>query len=192
MDLNKVQFIGNIVNDPESRTTTGGTATSKFRLATNRVWTNQQGQKQEDAQFHNITAFGKLAEICNQYLRRGQKIYVEGRLQHSTFQGQDGQTRYWTEVIIENMIMLSAGKGMASGSQSVGQSQAAPNTGFNQTQSVQPQTISNAPGMTAQAAETPTISPDEPAHFSDETSTTEIKEKEEKPEEEINVEDIPF
>lgn len=107
MDLNKVMFIGNIVNDPEMRTTPGGQNVTSFRIATNRRWKNQAtGEMQEDSQFHSIVAWGKLAEICSQYMKKGMRVYVEGRLTHRSWDDQQGQKRYSTEVVAENTIML--------------------------------------------------------------------------------------
>ncbi len=107
MDLNKAMFIGNIVNDPEMRSTQSGRNVTSFRLATNRRWKNQQtGEMNEDAQFHNIVAWGKLAEICSQYMHKGMRIYVEGRITNRSWEGQDGQKRYTTEIVAENAIML--------------------------------------------------------------------------------------
>jgi len=108
MDLNKVMFIGNIVNDPEMRTTSGGQNVTSFRIATNRRWKNQStGEFNEDSQFHNIVAWGKLAEICSQYMTKGMKVYIEGRLTHRSWDDNQGQKRYSTEVVAENAIMLS-------------------------------------------------------------------------------------
>ncbi|OJI06899.1 single-stranded DNA-binding protein [bacterium CG10_46_32] len=106
MDLNKVMLIGNITQDPEVRTTPSGVSVTSFGLATNLVWTDQQGQKQEKAEFHNIVAWRKLAEIMGQYLHKGSKVYIEGRLQTSSWDDQSGNKRYRTEVIADNMIML--------------------------------------------------------------------------------------
>lgn len=112
MTLNKVMLIGNLTRDPESRTTTGGVSICTFGVATNRVWTNQQsGERQEEAEFHNVVSFGKLAEICVQYLGRGRKVYVEGRLKTREWEGQDGVKRNRTEVVAENMIMLDRAPG---------------------------------------------------------------------------------
>lgn len=116
MDLNKVMFIGNITNDPESRTTPNGQNVVNFSVATNRRWKNQQtGELQEDAQFHRIVAWGKLAEIVSQYVTKGSRIYIEGRLTHRSWDDQQtGQKRYMTEVVAENLIMLDR-KGQAGG-----------------------------------------------------------------------------
>ncbi len=107
MDLNKTMLIGNITRDPELRSTSSGQSVASFSLATNRVWKDQNsGERKSAAEFHNIVAWGKLAEICGQYLRKGSKVYVEGRLQTRSWQGQDGNKRYTTEIVMENMIML--------------------------------------------------------------------------------------
>ncbi|MBI5071917.1 single-stranded DNA-binding protein [Candidatus Falkowbacteria bacterium] len=109
MNLNKAMIIGNLTRDPEVKTTPSGQSVSSFSVATNRVWTNAQGQKQEAVEYHNIVAWGKLAEICGQYLNKGKKVYIEGRLQTRDWQGQDGVKRYKTEIVAENMIMLDRG-----------------------------------------------------------------------------------
>lgn len=104
--LNKVQLIGNLTRDPELRYTPSGTAVCSFGLATNRYWTTDQGEKHEESEFHNIVAWNKLAEICSQFLVKGRKVYVEGRLATRSWTGQDGQQRTRTEVVIEDMILL--------------------------------------------------------------------------------------
>ncbi len=106
MNLNRAQIIGNVTRDPEVRTTPSGQQVCSFGVATNRVWTDQAGKKQEKVEFHNIVAWGKLAEICGQYLAKGRKVYVEGRLQTREWEGQDGAKRNRTEIVCENMIML--------------------------------------------------------------------------------------
>lgn len=106
MSLNRAMIIGNLTRNPELRTTPNGAAVASFGVATNRSWTDKNGQKQEDAQFHNIVAWGKLAEICNQYLAKGRRVYVEGRIQTREWEGQDGVKRQRTEIVAENMVML--------------------------------------------------------------------------------------
>lgn len=106
MNLNKAMLIGNLTRDPEVKTTPTGQSVASFSVATNFIWTDQQGQKHEKAEFHNIVAWRRLAEICGQYLKKGSKIYIEGRLQTRDWVGQDGVKRYRTEIIAENMIML--------------------------------------------------------------------------------------
>lgn len=114
MNLNKVMIIGNLTRDPEVRTTGNGANVTSFSVATSYVWTDQSGQKQEKVEFHNIVAWRKLADICAQYLHKGSKVYVEGRLQTRDWVGQDGVKKYRTEIIAENMIMLDrAGQGGA-------------------------------------------------------------------------------
>jgi len=106
--LNKVQLIGNLTRDPELRYTPQGTAVCTFGLATNRAWTTESGEKREEAEFHRIVAWNKLAELCSQLLFKGRKVYVEGRLQTRTWTAQDGTQRQATEVIIEEMIILDS------------------------------------------------------------------------------------
>ena len=105
MNVNKAIICGNLTRDPEERTLPSGQPVSSFGVATNRVWTNAEGQKQEQAEFHNIVAFGKLAEICNQYLTKGRLVYIEGRLQTRTWESQDGAKRNRTEIVAETMQM---------------------------------------------------------------------------------------
>lgn len=99
-------IIGNLTRDPEVRTTPQGASVSSFSVATNFVWTDQSGQKQEKAEYHNVVAWRKLADIIGQYLKKGSKVYIEGRLQTRDWTGQDGVKRYRTEIVAENMIML--------------------------------------------------------------------------------------
>ena len=112
--LNRVMLIGNLTRDPELRKTTGGQSVASFTIATNRVYTGSDGQKKEQADYHSLVAWGRLGEVCAQYLTKGKKIYADGRLQTREWEGQDGQKRYRTEVVLENMIMLDrAGQGGA-------------------------------------------------------------------------------
>lgn len=106
--LNKVQLIGNLTRDPELRYTPQGTAVCTFGVATNRQWTTESGEKKEDAEFHRVVAWNKLAEICAQLLTKGRKVYVEGRLQSRTWTGQDGQQRTTVEIVISDMIILDS------------------------------------------------------------------------------------
>lgn len=105
--LNKAQIIGNITKDPELKSTQLGHNVCSVGVATNRKWTNKQtGQIQEEVEFHNIVAWGKLAEIICQYLRKGAKVYFDGRLKTRSWEDSDGKKNYRTEIVAENMIML--------------------------------------------------------------------------------------
>jgi single-strand DNA-binding protein len=106
MDLNRAMIIGNVTRDPEVRTTPTGQTVCSFGIATNQQWTDAQGQKQQRTEFHNIVAWGKLAEICGQYLGKGRKTYIEGRIQTREWEAPDGAKRNRTEIVAENMIML--------------------------------------------------------------------------------------
>ena len=108
MNLNKAMIIGNLTRDPELRTTPNGIQVSSFSVATNFIWTDSSGNKQEKAEFHNIVVWRKLAEICAQYLHKGSKVYIEGRLQTRSWDDQNGNKRYMTEIVADNMIMLDS------------------------------------------------------------------------------------
>ena len=114
MNLNKAMIIGNLTRDPEAKNTPGGQSLASFGVATNLVWTDQSGQQQKKTEFHNIIAWRKLADICVKYLKKGSKVYIEGRLQTTDWTGNDGVKRYRTEIVAENMIMLDGPKGSSS------------------------------------------------------------------------------
>lgn len=103
--VNKVILIGNLGADPELRYTASGTAVAKFRIATNEVYNDRQGNRQERTEWHRITAWGKLAEICGQYLSKGRQVYIEGRIRSDTWE-QDGVKRYSYEIVADTMQML--------------------------------------------------------------------------------------
>lgn len=106
MNLNKVMILGNLTRDPELRQTPGGKSVCSFDVATNRVWLSQSGEKNEKAEFHRIVAWGKLAEICGQYLSRGRLVFIEGRIETQSWQDKEtGAKRYRTEIVAENMQM---------------------------------------------------------------------------------------
>ena len=104
--LNKVTLIGNATKDPELRYTPQGTAVCTFSIATNREWTDSSGQKKEEATFHRIVAWSKLAEIISQYLKKGSKVYLEGRISNRTWQDQQNVTHYATEIVADELILL--------------------------------------------------------------------------------------
>lgn len=118
MYLNKVILIGNLTQDPELKSLPSGSSVTSFGLATNRTWTDQNGQKQESVEYHNVVAYGKQADIISQYLQKGSLMSIEGRLQTRSWDGQDGQKRYKTEVVIENFQMGPRGSGSSNGSSS--------------------------------------------------------------------------
>jgi len=105
MNFNKAIVLGNLTRDPESRTLPSGQPVANFGIATNRVYKDQTGNKQQTAEFHNIVVFGKLADICSRYLTKGQIVLIEGRIQTRSWQGQDGVKKYRTEIVAENMQM---------------------------------------------------------------------------------------
>lgn len=121
MDLNKAMIIGRLTSDPQTRSTQTGQNVASFSLATNRRWNDRStGQQREDVQFHNVVAWGKLADICSQYLRKGARVYIEGRLQTQSWDdAKTGEKKYRTEINADNMIMLDS-KGQATGGAPVG------------------------------------------------------------------------
>jgi len=109
--LNKVQLIGNLTRDPELRYTGKGTAVATFTVATNRQWKTDSGDSRDDAEFHRCVAWDKLAEICSQLLGKGKKVFVEGRLQTRKWEDKEGQTRYTTEIVVSEMLLLDGSGG---------------------------------------------------------------------------------
>lgn len=127
MTLNRVMLIGNLTRDPEVRVTATGTSVAQLGVATNRVWTNNAGQRQEEVEFHTVVAWGKLSEICQKYLAKGRKVYVDGRIKSREWVGQDGVKRNRTEIIAENLIMLDrAGSSTGNSSSTASSSQSQP------------------------------------------------------------------
>src|SRR3989344_2496708 len=111
MNLNKVLLIGNLTRDPELKSLPSGQQLASFSIATNRFWTDKQGQKQSQAEFHNCVAFARQAEVISQYCTKGSLIYVEGRIQTRSWDAQDGTKKYRTEIIVENMRFGPRGGG---------------------------------------------------------------------------------
>jgi single-strand DNA-binding protein len=107
--LNKVLLIGNVGRDPEMRYLQSGEPVTTFSVATNRRWTGGDGQPREETEWHNVVAWRKLAEQCNEYLNKGRKVYIEGRLQTRSWDDQaTGQKRFRTEIVADRMIMLDS------------------------------------------------------------------------------------
>ena len=165
--LNRATVLGNATRDPELRTTPNGRSVANFAVATNRRWNDQSsGEQREEVQFHEVVTWGKLAEIASQIIRKGTKVYVEGRLQTRNWEGQDGARRERTEIVAENLIILTP-KGATPVSDSGLDSQAQPRV--------------------ASSEESESAAP--------RTKDTPKKKGEEKPaasEDEINLDEIPF
>ncbi len=115
--LNKAMLIGRLGGDPEIRFTPGGQAVANFRVATSESWINKNGEREERTEWHRIVAWGKLAEIINQYLSKGRQVYLEGRIQTREWEDRDGNKRWTTEIVANQMIMLG-GRGEAGASDS--------------------------------------------------------------------------
>lgn len=110
--LNQIQIIGNVTATPEIKETPNGHKVANFSVATNRYWKDSEGNKQEETEFHNIVIWGKLAEIVEQYLEKGKKVFIQGRNQTRSWEDEEtGKKRYRTDIVADQMIMLnSAGK----------------------------------------------------------------------------------
>ncbi len=163
MYINKVTLYGNITKDPELKSLPSGIHVNSFSIATNRVIKDQSGAKKEMAEYHNIVAFGKQAEVIHQYMKKGSGILVEGRLQTRSWDGQDGKKQYRTEVVLENFQFGPKGTGPSTG----GSSSYSPASSASSAKSV---------GDDDQEAPFPSMQ-DEGVKY---------------PDEEINPEDIPF
>jgi len=173
MNLNKAIIIGRVTQDPQLRTTPSGQSVCNFSVATNRTWTNSETrEKQDKAEFHNVVAWRRLAEIANQYLTKGSLVMIEGRIETRSWDDQSGNRKYRTEIIAENMQL-----GPRPASQQGGP---ASNSSELNNQSYRPPSMSSKP-----IDEIPTIESDEPISSSDSDDSGEE-------EGEINVKDIPF
>ena len=106
--INKAILIGSLGGDPECRFTQSGSAVTNFTMATTEKWKDQQGQQQEQTEWHRIVAFARLGEICGEYLSKGSKVYVEGRIQTRQWEDKDGNKRYTTEIVAKEMKMLDS------------------------------------------------------------------------------------
>lgn len=115
MNLNKVYLIGRTTKEPELRALPSGVKVANFSLATNRIWKDKDGAKQEDTTFHNIVAFGKTAEVIAEYVQKGQEIMVEGRIQNRSWEGDDGVKKYRSEVMLENFQFGARAGGSSNG-----------------------------------------------------------------------------
>lgn len=179
--LNKVTLIGNVTRDPELRYTPQGNAVSQFGLATNRSWKTESGEIREEAEFHRLVAWNKLAELCSQLCTKGRKIYVEGRLQTRTFTGSDNAQHTITEIVIDDMILLDSKMAGApgfvpqSGAPKVTPQQNAPTAPVDD---VVPEEAPAEPPVAVAAAA--------PKKKASKTAETE------EPKEDVNIDDIPF
>ena len=172
MNFNKAIIIGRVTRDPEIRTTPNGQTVASIGVASSRVWNSNTGERQEKTEFHNIVAWGRLAEICGQYLVKGQLVLFEGRIETRSWDGQDGVKRYKTEIVAENMQMgpkARAQEGDASTYQARENTQSAPENNSQSNEKVVQ------------------VEPQNEQSNNDQNTN-----KENKNEEEIKIEDIPF
>jgi single-strand DNA-binding protein len=123
--INKVILIGNLGGDPEIRYTPQGNAVANFRLATNESWTDKNGQKQERTEWHRIVVWGKLAELCGEYLQKGRQVYLEGKLQTREWTDKENRKNYTTEIVANQVLFLQGGAGAGAGAGGAGRSRGA-------------------------------------------------------------------
>jgi len=109
--LNKVMLIGNIGSEPEIRATSSGARVAKMSLATNRSWSDRSGQQQEKTEWHRLTFFGRLVDIVEQWVKKGDRLYVEGRVEYSQTTDDQGGVKYWTDIVVNEMVMLGSSGG---------------------------------------------------------------------------------
>ena len=184
--LNKVMLIGNLTRDPELRYTPSGTAVCSFRLATNRSWTPADGsERKEETEFHRIVSWNKLAELCSQLLTKGRKVYIEGRLQTRSWETPEGDKRFATEVVAEDMVVLDSRRAEGERSEFEGKGEEVGETPAEEsgaeTKKEEVKVGEKSQKKTGKTAE--------PKSDTEET-TKESKEEEE--EKEIDIDDIPF
>ena len=113
--LNKVMLIGNVGNDPEIKTTGGGIKLAKVSLATNRTFNDRSGQQQEKTEWHRLTFWDKMADLVDQYVKKGDRLYIEGRIEYSTTEDDKGNQRFWTDIVVREMVMLGSSGGPGGG-----------------------------------------------------------------------------
>src|SRR3989344_6034796 len=177
MNLNKAFVLGNVTRDPEMRALPSGQQVASFGIATNRFYTDQAGVKKQDAEFHNIVCFGKLADIAQRFLTKGGLVLIEGRIKTSSWQGNDGVKKYKTEIIAESLQLGPRPGGMSA---PMGQSE-------RPAYSAPQNNRQNAP---VAVEEIPVIEENAPGNFNIEDSKSFTDE--EKKSDEIDVKDIPF
>ena len=176
MNFNKAVVVDNLTRDPEVRTLPSGQGVASFSVATNRIWSDQGGNRQESTEFHNIVAFGKLADICSRYLNKGRLVLIEGRIQTRSWQDQDGKKRYRTEIVADNMQMgPRTDSSIARDQGSSGQAE--------------PKNMPSQEEIPVIDAEEPIKEEQEPAS---QPENPDKKEENSDPEEEVNLDNIPF
>ncbi|OGZ61645.1 MAG: hypothetical protein A3H51_00110 [Candidatus Spechtbacteria bacterium RIFCSPLOWO2_02_FULL_38_8] len=176
MNFNKAIIVGNVTQDPEVRTTPSGDKVANFSVASNRIWTDKNtGEKQQKAEFHNVVVWRRLAEIAEQYLNKGSLVLIEGRIETRSWEGQDGNTRYKTEIVAETM-QLGPKRDGSTGSPQVGSTlrETSGQAGSGQTNSRRAEKLSSSDAPDDENL--PTIDADTPQSDDDE----------------IDVKDIPF
>lgn len=180
---NRVELIGNLTRDPEIRYTPSGAAVCTFSIATNRSYVTE-GERREEVDFHRAVAWNKLAELCNQLLKKGLRVFISGRLQNRSWEGQDGQNRQVTEIVVEDMIVLSPKGAGEEYMEDVSHESPSSRGSYQPKQSAPVQSNASQDDTSTQSDDTSNQSP------SDDDSKKESKTKPQT--EEIDTDDLPF
>lgn len=197
---NRVELIGNLTRDPELRYTPNGAAVCTFGLATNRTYVSD-GEKKEEVDFHKLVAWNKLAELCNQLLKKGNRVFISGRLQTRSWEGQDGQQRQTTEIVIEDMILLTPKTGESSYSEdSYPETSAARPTPASANDLTPPAEVAEekaqvsavAEESVAESSNSDSAKASSSAEASEDKSSDEEDKPAKAPKEEVDEEDLPF
>ncbi len=179
---NRVELIGNLTRDPELRYTPNGAAVCTFGLATNRTYVSD-GEKKEEVDFHRLVSWNKLAELCNQLLKKGMKVFISGRLQTRSWEGQDGQSRQTTEIVIEDMIILTPKNG-SSYSEDTDINSSIPKR--------EPESAAEPVTIPESVAEESASVPDKASATAKEENKAEPKVEKTAPKEDVDESDLPF
>ena len=129
--LNKVMLIGNVGNDPEIRSTSSGRRLANVSLATSERWTDNSGQQQEKTEWHRLTIWGRLVDVVEQYVKKGDRLFIEGSIKYSQTEGEGG-TRYWTDINVRDMVMLGRGGGGEEAGNFTSKTESLPETQINE------------------------------------------------------------
>ena len=129
--LNKFMLIGNVVNDPEIRSTSSGRRLANVSLATSERWTDNSGQQQEKTEWHRLTIWGRLVDVVEQYVKKGDRLFIEGSIKYSQTEGEGG-TRYWTDINVRDMVMLGRGGGGEEAGNFTSKTESLPETQINE------------------------------------------------------------
>ncbi|MCS7093341.1 MAG: single-stranded DNA-binding protein [Patescibacteria group bacterium] len=182
--VNRVILIGNLTRDPELKYTPSGTPVCTFGVATNRTWITSKGERKDDVQYHRITAWQKLAELCTKILTKGKRVYLEGRLTYRTFTGKDGTERSLAEIILEDFVVFNNDKKTVEvTSSSLSEEETLTSSATSSTESAEEEEV---------FFDEPPVEPEEEESAQEKSAKEGSETREKSVEEKINPDDIPF